>query len=153
MTTGAAEPIFLDTNVLVYANATESPWHQLALDTIRRHYDLGAPLWISRQVLREYLVTVTRPQPVLDTLPVATAIERVRTFQSQFLVAEDSPAVTVRLLELIEQVAIGGRQIHDANIVATMLVYGVPRLLTANPSDFVRFAAAIAVEPLGDPAA
>ncbi len=33
----------------------------------------------------------------------------------------------------------GGRQVHDANIVATMLAHGETRLLTANRSDFRRF--------------
>ena len=32
----------------------------------------------------------------------------------------------------------GGRQIHDANIIATMLAYGELRLLTFNVADFRR---------------
>ena len=54
--------------------------------------------------------------------------------------AEDSPTVTERLLALLEQLPIGGKQIHDANIVATMQTYGIRRLLTANTVDFARFA-------------
>ena len=62
MATTAADPVFVDTNVLVYANTVRSPLHiraQLALQ------DLSAsaiPLWISRQILREYLATLSRPQ-------------------------------------------------------------------------------------------
>jgi len=48
----------------------------------------------------------------------------------------------------MQELHIGGKQVHDANIVATMLVYGIPRLLTANPSDFARFAHLLTVEPL-----
>ena len=33
----------------------------------------------------------------------------------------------------------GGKQIHDANIVATMLAYGERRLLTLNARDFRRY--------------
>ena len=44
----------------------------------------------------------------------------------------------------------GGKQVHDANIVATMLAYGERRLLTFNIRDFRRFAAHIEVV---DPAA
>ncbi len=51
-------------------------------------------------------------------------------------------------LKAVEQIPIGGRQIHDANIVATMLAHGIPRLLTNNPGDFQRFAAHITVIPL-----
>ena len=34
---------------------------------------------------------------------------------------------------------VGGKQVHDANIVATMLARGVTRLLTFNAADFRRF--------------
>ena len=33
----------------------------------------------------------------------------------------------------------GGRQIHDANIVAAMLAHGERRLLTFNTADFRRY--------------
>jgi predicted nucleic acid-binding protein len=41
-----------------------------------------------------------------------------------------------------------GRQVHDANVVATMLEHGVRRLLTFNAADFRRFARIIDIEPL-----
>ena len=49
------------------------------------------------------------------------------------------PLVTDNLLALCREVSVGGRQIHDANIVATMLAHGERRLLTFNVSDFRRF--------------
>lgn len=48
-------------------------------------------------------------------------------------------------LNLIEQIAVAGRQVYDANIVATMQAYGISHLLTHNTADFVRFAAMIDV--------
>jgi len=44
-----------------------------------------------------------------------------------------------------------GKQVHDANLVATMLVHGVTRLLTFNVADFRRFGAVIALEPVDTP--
>ncbi|MBI3301165.1 MAG: type II toxin-antitoxin system VapC family toxin [Deltaproteobacteria bacterium] len=148
MTNGDGDRIFLDTNVLVYANAAESPLHQIALSAIETRYDAGVELWISRQVLREYLATFSRPQRFMNPRPIATVIERVRYFQNRFRVAEDGPHVTERLLALMQQVSIGGKQVHDANIVATMLAYGIPSLLTHNTDDFVRFSGHITVLPL-----
>ncbi|UBF24522.1 hypothetical protein K9N68_22915 [Kovacikia minuta CCNUW1] len=49
---------------------------------------------------------------------------------------------------MIEQIPTGGRQIHDANIVATMQTYGVQNLLTHNTADFDRFSQVITVLPL-----
>jgi predicted nucleic acid-binding protein len=45
---------------------------------------------------------------------------------------------------------IGGKQVHDANIVATMLVYGIPCLLTHNAKDFERFGDIVTVEGFTD---
>jgi predicted nucleic acid-binding protein len=63
-------------------------------------------------------------------------------------VAEDGPRVTDRLLRLLLTIPVGGAQIHDANIVATMEVYGIGRLLTHNTTDFARFGGLITVVPL-----
>jgi hypothetical protein len=40
-----------------------------------------------------------------------------------------------------------GRQVHDVNIVATMLEHGIYRLLTFNAADFKRFVGIIELEP------
>src|SRR2546425_8763861 len=146
--TGAGEKVFLDTNVLVFANAAEAPLHQVALRAIETRYEAGVELWTSRQVLREYLVTFSRPQRFMNPRPIATVIERVRFFQRRFQVAEDGPHVTERLLALMEQISIGGKQVHDVNIVATMLAHGIGHLLTHNTDDFVRFSHLITVLPL-----
>ena len=61
--------------------------------------------------------------------------------------------VVAQLLALLTEIPVAGRQVHDANIVATMLVYGVRRVLTHNTEDFVRFAAFIEVLPLVPPPA
>ncbi len=47
-------------------------------------------------------------------------LEQVEQFIAQFQVADDTPAVTAHLLALMEIYAIGGKQVHDANLVATM---------------------------------
>ncbi|WP_414566012.1 MULTISPECIES: type II toxin-antitoxin system VapC family toxin [unclassified Anabaena] len=148
MMIGAANSVFLDTNILVYANVSESSFHQAALQKIQNLYDTEIELWVSRQVLREFIVTLTRPQAFTNPQPMTTVIERVRFFQAQFRVAEDSPEVTEKLLSLMEEIPIGGKQVHDANIVATMLVYDIPQLLTHNTGDFTRFSNLITVSPL-----
>ena len=41
---------------------------------------------------------------------------------------------------------IGGKQVHDANIIATMKVYDIPALLTHNTEDFERFREVVRIE-------
>ena len=104
MTSADVESLFLDTNVLVYANVAQAPLHQLALQTIQAYDAGGRQLWISRQIIREYLATVTRPQTFATAMPMGLAVARARYFQQRFHVAEETADVTTRLLTLLEQV-------------------------------------------------
>jgi predicted nucleic acid-binding protein len=53
-----------------------------------------------------------------------------------------------RLLQLLATHQVTGKQLHDANIVATLLEHGVRRLVTFNIGDFQRFADVITLVPL-----
>ncbi len=82
-----------------------------------------------------------RPQPI----PIASVVERIRYFQSHFRIGDDNTQTTENLLALIQSVSVGGKQIHDANIVATMQTNGISHVLTYNTGDFARFSANITV--------
>ena len=58
---------------------------------------------------------------------------------SSFEILEDGPGITESLMALCREVSVGGRQIHDANIVATMVAHGEHRLPTFNAADFRRY--------------
>lgn len=143
MTTVAAEALFLDTNILVYASIDTSPFYHRARAAITDYEANGTPLWISRQVLREYLATLARPRV---GIPIREITATVRQFELRFQIAEESPFVTAQLLTFLEQGY--STQIHDTNIVATMQTVGIGRILTNNPDDFTPFASLITVIPL-----
>lgn len=115
------DKVFLDTNILVYLSNEDSSFHQDAIRTFEKlagEYEL----WVSRQVLREYAVVMTRPDIIekpLSSTEVATDIEK---WQSIFQISDETEDVTKILLDLIKTYDIKGKKIHDANIVATMLV-------------------------------
>ncbi|MGH7172198.1 MAG: type II toxin-antitoxin system VapC family toxin [Gemmataceae bacterium] len=144
----AADPFLVDTNVLIYHQIALSPFHAAARSQLRDLFVAGNPLWLSRQILREYLAAMSRPGTLTPPLPMTTLIADVQTFASRFLIAEDGSTVTVHLLSLLASISCSGKQVHDANIVATMLARGIPRLLTHNVADFSRFAGVITVVPL-----
>jgi predicted nucleic acid-binding protein len=131
--------VFVDTNILVYATQATSPHRDAARDGLRRFSTSERRLCLSRQILREYLSVVTRPQLFLKPVPMAEALADVAGFSTDFELLEDGPEVGKRLVELCRLVPIAGRQVQDANIVATMLAHGENRLLTMNRSDFRRF--------------
>ena len=131
--------MFVDTNVLVKARILEALDHEIARDSLESAFAGPEPLRISRQVLREYLAVVTRPQTWPVVIAREDALDDVERLVATFDVLEDGPVVTDQLVSLCREVPVGGRQIHDANIVATMLAYGERRLLTFNAVDFRRY--------------
>lgn len=148
MATTGGEDVFLDTNVLVYAVVEDGPLYPTACRAITKCSTGPSTCWISRQVLRELIATLTRPQPFAPPFPATIVIRQARHFEACLRVAEDGPEVMRRLLELVEQASVGGKRIHDANIVATMLAYGISTLVTHNTSDFLPFSGLITVKPL-----
>ncbi|MCK4840359.1 MAG: PIN domain-containing protein [Methylococcales bacterium] len=143
-----AEPLFIDTNILIYANVASAPFHQQAFDTLKRVQQSERPLWISRPVLREFIAARTRPQTFAKPSTPEVVIKRVSYLEEQFQVADDNSLVTKQLIKLLSDFKIGGKQVHDANIVATMLAYGIPCLLTHNIKDFKRFEGIIKIETI-----
>ena len=142
-----AETCFLDTNVLVYASDPQSPFYAAARMAIVQREQRTVQMVISNQVIREYYTVMTRPTP--DGSPDQQAVvQNIATFTRLYTIADDNLLVRESLLMLTRTVVIGGRQIYDANIVATMLAYGIPVLLTNNVAHFTRFAEFITVLPL-----
>ena len=131
--------MFIDTNVLVIARIPDAPDHRAARASLERAFRDPEPLRISRQVIREYLAVVTRPQTWPVGITRDEALDDVSRLTRSFEILEDGPLVTETLVGLCREVAVGGRQIHDANIVATMLAHGERRLLTFNGADFRRY--------------
>jgi predicted nucleic acid-binding protein len=134
--------MFVDTNVLVRARIDGAPNHEIAQARLDFGLDSGE-VSISRQIIRECLAVVTRPQAWSPPLSMTDALDDVLWMLNTFQILSDGSAVTNRLITLCREVPVGGRQIHDANIVATMLAHGERRLLTFNASDFRRYGSRI----------
>lgn len=56
-----AEPVFVDTNVLVHANNEESPYQQEARQRLLDLAADGHPLWISRVKMSVSTAAIPRP--------------------------------------------------------------------------------------------
>lgn len=137
--------MFLDTNLFIPARFDAAPAHAVARAALNRAERSGEVLRINRQVIREYLAAATRPQAWSAPLPMSRALSDLSWMEEAFEVLEDGPQVMDLLARLCRDIPMGGKQVHDANIVATMLAYGERRLLTFNVRDFRRFAAHIEI--------
>jgi predicted nucleic acid-binding protein len=143
-----ADRVFLDTNILIYGELPALPFHNAAKLRLAELEATGSELWTSRQVLREFLAVMSRGAGLSAAPPMSELLADVEHFSSRLFVAEDGPAVTQQLADLLSTVSCAGKQIHDANIIATMKANDIGRLLTHNVTDFQRFATYVTIEPL-----
>lgn len=137
----AAERLFLDTNVLVTASDGARAEHASIVEAFNVTWpQAGTTLYLSGQVVREYLAVATRPAEVNGLgLTAVDALDNVTAFLHRVEFVDESRSVNARLLALMAERDVGGKQVHDANVVATMLVHGIDSLATLNVSDFRRF--------------
>jgi predicted nucleic acid-binding protein len=132
--------VMVDTNVLLAATDEGRAEHHDAL-TILNDWPAGdTTLYVSGQILREYLAVATRPADRNGLgLKAPDALGNVAAIRERTTLLAEGVKVTERLLGLLADVECGGRQIHDANVIATMLVHGVGAVVTMNLDDFARF--------------
>ena len=132
--------IAVDTNILVYANREESEWHKPALAAVRRLAE-GNEAWaIPVSCVGEFLRVVSHdrlfdpPTPVLEALAAMESL--LASPSSRLLVPGDR---YLRLLRgLIDESAVRGNLVYDAQIAAVCLEHGATTLLTED-RDFARF--------------
>ncbi len=106
---------------------------------------------VSRQVMREYLSTVTRPQVWSAPLSMTEALNDAAWLGATFEALEDGPHVTDMLAALCREVPVAGKRVHDANVAATMPAHAERRLLTFGDSDFRRYGERIELTGTGTP--
>lgn len=146
MATRVADRVMLDTNVLLAATDEGRVEHDDALAVFNDWPGRGVSLYASGQILREYLSVATRPATRNGLgMRSVDALVNVRAIRERSRFAAEDGKVSDRLLALIDEIACGGKQVHDANVVATMLVHGVEAIVTINVSDFARFAGHVRV--------
>lgn len=130
----------LDTNVLLAATDEGRAQHDQALGIVNDWPGRGTTLYTSGQIMREYLAVATRPAERNGLgMTLADALANVRAFRARTRLLAEDGKVADRLLTLLDDVSCRGKQIHDANVVATMLVHGIDTIVTINLVDFTRF--------------
>ena len=85
-------------------------------------------------------------------LPPRTPWANASAFRGRMRLLLDSESGWDRLRSLVATYGCSGKQIHDANLVATALTSGVAKLVTANTTDFRRFATELEIIDLASAA-
>lgn len=139
--------ILIDTNILLRSHPSD-PRYLLVRNALAKLKQDRELLCIAPQNLVEFWVVATRPPESngLGMQPVA-AVAEIQRLPKTFHVLEGLPGVSDAWEKLTGKHLVLGKQAHDANLAATMLVHGVKRLLTFNGADFKRFDSVEVMEP------
>lgn len=82
--------VFVDTNILVFANVATSPFHEKAKIRLIELVESGYELWISNQVIREYLAVLSRPDVNGRRIADMDLINDVKRLRSEYYVLFES---------------------------------------------------------------
>lgn len=142
-------PVLIDTNIILRFVEPKDPEYRLVRGAVQVLTAHGESLCIVSQNLVEFWNVCTRPvsRNGLGLTPAQTD-ERALLIEGRFRLLLDNERVHVEWRRLVATHSVAGVQVHDARLVAAMLVHGVPRLLTLNDRDFSRYPQISAIHPL-----
>jgi predicted nucleic acid-binding protein len=142
-------PYLADTNILLRFISPSDPNHPLIRNAIQTLLQQGEQICYTSQNLAEFWNVCTRPATSRGGfgLSIEETDRRTQIIESYFKVLPNNSAVHAKWRQLIVELSVSGVQVHDANIVAAMLVHGVTHILTFNTADFKRFPEITVVHP------
>lgn len=140
----------VDTNVLLRFLHRTDPRQPIVRAAIRKLRANSHQLKTASQNFIELWNVLTRPSNCNGFgLTPLEANGLLRTAERLFPLLPDSPTIYPEWRRLVVDFAVSGVQVHDARLVAAMLVHNMTHVLTFNTSDFIRYApeGIVAVDP------
>ena len=132
--------IAIDTNLLVYAHRTESPFHATASRCIKELAESRSPWAVPWPCIHEFCSVVTNPRRVKKPRSATEAVDAIEKFLAMpgITLLSVPPEVTSRWLAMVRQTPITGANVFVVQLAATALVAGVSKVCTFNAVDFQR---------------
>lgn len=139
-----------DTNVLLGIAHPDDPRYPIVQAAVHKLWTNGHELQATSQNFSEFWNVSTRPpdRNGFGLTPDETD-ELLQGLEQSFPLLLDSSNVYAIWRRLVVDYNVSGVQVHDARLVAMMLVYDVKYILTFNTQDFTRYTSEgiIAVDP------
>lgn len=130
----------VDTNVLVHAFVTTSPFHRASAALLSELAESAAPWALTWPCIHEFYGVVTRrsifPQPLAPQAALDQIEEWMRS--PSLMLLSESRNHWVTLSRLLCGTEVVGPRVHDAKIAAICLDHGVDEFVTFD-RDFSRF--------------
>ena len=146
---GPVALIAVDSNILIYALRSDSPWHGPADACLTELAESGQRFAIPWPCVHEFLNVVTHPRIYGPPTPAEEAIAEVERWMKApaLMLLREEGDYWSRLRRLIVDGRAVGPRVHDARIAALCLSHGVRELWSAD-RDFSRFPALRVRNPL-----
>lgn len=75
--------------------------------------------------------------------------QEVSELQRRFPMLPDRPEIFAHWLELVRNLPVHGKRVHDARLAAVLGVYAIDHLITFNTTDFTVFPSLSLINPRG----
>lgn len=140
----------MDTNILLGISHRADARYLIVQAAVHKLWENGHELQTTSQNFAEFWNVSTRPtdRNGFGLMPDETD-ELLQGVEQSFPLLLDLPDAYPEWRRLVVDYGVSGVQVHDARLVATMLVHDVTHILTFNTQDFIRYRpeGIIAVDP------
>jgi predicted nucleic acid-binding protein len=142
-------PYLADTNIVLRRLNVNDPEHALVTNAVRTLLSRGETLYYTQQVRREFWNVCTRPSAVNGLgLSIPDTVNALTIVDALFTRLPETAGAGTEWDRLVTQYQVIGRAVHDAQLVASMVVHGIEQILTPKVGDFARYTTEVkAVHP------
>lgn len=142
--------ILADTGILLRIMEPSDPLRPTIVAAARLIRRRGDRLVFAAQNAAEFWNVCTRPKTSRGGMGLSApeADRRLNRLERAFGRLADVDRAYLNWRSLIRTLAVMGKQVHDARLVALMLANGIAHILTLNGSDFARYPGIVVVDPL-----
>ncbi|MEA5512315.1 PIN domain-containing protein [Crocosphaera sp. UHCC 0190] len=138
----------VDTNILLRSADSKHPMYEDAINSVSILKRQKNQLYIMPQNIIEFWNVCTRPKDKnglgYSIAETQAEINKVKAF---FPLLSDHPNIYTEWERLVSTYQVKGVNVHDARLVAAMLVHKLTHILTFNVDDFRRYSEIIVINP------
>ncbi|PZD74836.1 hypothetical protein C1752_00994 [Acaryochloris thomasi RCC1774] len=140
--------ILVDTNILLRIEQKNHPQSAQAFQATENLIKNDCELFVVPQIFAEFWNVATRPSDKNGLgMSCGWTASKIKQLREIFTLQHDQPQNYDQWLDLVSRYEVKGKNVHDARLVAAMLVQDSTYVLTYNVNDFKRFQEITVIQP------